>query len=178
MPSYYSPYLAHYGVKGMKWGIRKKRQPYGTTGTKLNTSRGKTAYLTKDKPSLIVKGLQAVSKNARNLTKLTHNYDIYDERGKRVGDLQTFDESKDSVNVTWIGVNTKARGHGYASAALDQAIKQAKKDGKKQMTLEVPGNSPDALHIYEKKGFKKGKVISSSDDIWEGLTAMRLDLTK
>ena len=46
------------------------------------------------------------------------------------------------------------------------------------MTLEVPGNSPDARHIYEKIGFVAGEQISDEDDIWGGLTKMRLDLTK
>ena len=44
------------------------------------------------------------------------------------------------------------------------------------MTLEVPGNSPDARHIYEKLGFVAQEQISGDDDIWGGLTSMKLDL--
>ena len=30
----YDSYLAHYGVKGMKWGVRKKRSSQGKSGYK------------------------------------------------------------------------------------------------------------------------------------------------
>lgn len=45
----------------------------------------------------------------------------------------------------------------------------------KQLTLEVPTNSPDARHIYEKQGFVAGKRISD-DDVWGGLTEMKRKL--
>lgn len=49
--------------------------------------------------------------------------------------------------------------------------------GCKQVTLEVPGVSPNARHIYEKLGFKStGEVIGDDDDICGGLTKMRLEL--
>lgn len=55
-------------------------------------------------------------------------------------------------------------------------IKYAKDNGIDKLTLEVPGASPDALHIYEKLGFKVlDKVTGSTeDDFWGGLTNMEL----
>jgi ribosomal protein S18 acetylase RimI-like enzyme len=50
------------------------------------------------------------------------------------------------------------------------------------VTLEVPGNSPDARHIYTKLGFKVVKEATAkeikNDPVWGGLTDMKLDLGK
>lgn len=46
----------------------------------------------------------------------------------------------------------------------------------KQLTLEVPGISPDARHIYEKQGFEVVGQISDEDDVWGGLTSMKKNL--
>lgn len=46
----------------------------------------------------------------------------------------------------------------------------------KYITLEVPTISPNARHIYEKIGFKATGTLGSEDDVWGGLTKMRLDL--
>lgn len=74
----------------------------------------------------------------------------------------------------------KERGKGYATAVLKETLSECKRRGYKQFTLEVPGNSPDARHIYEKLGFIAGEQVSSADDdfVWGGLTKMKLDLTK
>lgn len=40
---YYDPYLAHYGVKGMKWGVRKQRNAVSSSG------KGKKTKSTADK---------------------------------------------------------------------------------------------------------------------------------
>ena len=45
-----------------------------------------------------------------------------------------------------------------------------------QVTLEVPGTSPNARHIYEKLVFEAVEVISDEDDAWGGLTRMKLKL--
>lgn len=36
---YYDPYLAHYGVKGMKWGVRRYQRKDGTL-----TAKGRKRY--------------------------------------------------------------------------------------------------------------------------------------
>lgn len=97
---------------------------------------------------------------------------------KRIGDLELYQETPDSVNVVWLGVDSKRRGNGYATATLMAAAHECKERGYKTMTLEVPGDSPDARHIYEKLGFVAGKQVSDDDDVWGGLTSMKMDLTK
>lgn len=99
--------------------------------------------------------------------------ELYDANSNKIGDLQLFHESPTSLNITWLGINERSRGQGYAQAAMNMAENYARKSGLKQLTLEVPGISPDARHIYEKQGFKAIGKISDDDDVWGGLTSMR-----
>lgn len=149
--------LEHHGVKGQKWGVRKKSR----------------VTLSERPDNLVVKARKKVSKKFRDESNKNHIYDIRNSEGKRLGDLDLYDESTKSMNVTWLGIKSKHRGQGYATDALQQAIELAKKKKMSQVTLEVPGVSPDAHHIYKKLGFKDGKKISSDDDIWGGLTSMK-----
>jgi predicted GNAT family acetyltransferase len=178
----YPNYLAHYGVLGMKWGVRKNRTSGSSSTSRskqanrlqlsVTTKNGETITATQDRLSLIGKllgNIPSLAKQQQN-TKLMS---ISDSAGNKVGDITLFHESPTSVNVTWVGINKNSRGKGYASAAMSMAETYARKTGAKQMTLEVPGNSPDARHIYEKQGFKSCGAISDPDDIWGGLTAMK-----
>lgn len=93
----------------------------------------------------------------------TINFSIND-REKKVGDLQIYKESDDSINIVWIGIDKKARGNGYAQGVMQAAIQYARDTGHKQVTLEVPGSSPDARHVYEKLGFKAEKILTTPDE--------------
>lgn len=106
----------------------------------------------------------------------TKNLELYDTNSKKIGDLQLFHESPTSLNITWLGIKKHDRGKGYAQAAMRMAEDYARRSGMKQLTLEVPGISPDARHIYEKQGFEVVGQISDKDDIWGGLTAMKKNL--
>lgn len=150
------PELEHHGVKGQKWGVRTKSR----------------VTLTERPETGIIKVRKKLSKKFRKEAAKNHMYDIRTPDGKRVGDLNVYDESTKSMNVIWLGINGEHRGKGYGTDAMQQAIDIAKKKKMSQVTLEVPGGSPDAHHIYKKLGFKDGKKISS-DDIWGGLTSMK-----
>lgn len=167
-------FLAHYGVKGMRWGVRKA-DPRVMATRKLKN--GNVLEMTKDPTPPIGRLLSRIPAYKKALND-TVNMTLRDKDGKRIGDATLFKESDTSMNMAWIGVKKSERGKGYASAAVGAAIDFAKSQNMKKMTLEVPGNSPDALHIYEKHGFKTIKVLSSANDVWGGLTSMELDLTK
>ena len=79
------------------------------------------------------------------------------------------------INIPLIEISKKHRGNHYATKVLEWAIKYFKRCGFKELSLEAAGRSPDAIHIYEKLGFKKLKQISEKD-IWGGLTEMKLKL--
>jgi len=165
-------YLMHYGVKGMKWGVRKQRPPADYTARSRN---GDLIEMRRSKLGLLGKTLRRVSPKLAAEQDKTHIYDAY-VNGKKVADLTLYKESNTSVNVVWLGVKSTQRGKGYAQAILESSTGRVKAAGFKQMTLEVPGSSPDARHIYEKQGFVAGKRISSEDDVWGGLTKMKKKL--
>lgn len=192
--------LYHHGVKGQKWGVRRYQKKDGSL-----TPAGKKRYDARSEVDEIVRkrdNLQIKSKTSKGVeTVLDHNHTPaftkflarHSEKlrntlansksfklkagGEIVGEMDLYKESPDSLNVVWVGVSKKHEGQGYGTAAMKGAIEYARQTGCKQVTLEVPGVSPNARHIYEKLGFKStGEILGDDDDAWGGLTKMRLDL--
>ena len=162
--------LYHYGVLGMKWGIRKDT----LTGY---TKHGDVVTLSPTPTPKMTEFLASHSKKIRDNVDNTANFSIKNKEGKTIGDLQLFRESKDSINVTWVSTNEGVQGRGYGTAVMRSAIRIAKELKVNRVTLEVPGSSPDARHIYEKLGFKE--VSSPNRDVndsWGGLTNMVLTI--
>lgn len=154
----------------MKWGIRKDRL---TTRTK----NGETITLKEHPDSIVAKFLGKYLKSVAENIEKTAMFDIKDSNGKKVGDITLYKESEDSINVVWVSTKKSSRGKGYGTAVMETAIQIAKDTGAKQVTLEVPGISLDAKHIYEKLGFVATKDQDiDEDDVWGGLTRMKLDL--
>lgn len=180
--------LYHYGVKGMKWGVRRYQKKDGSL-----TSAGKERYGGNDEfiVSQTKRGEKVVVSKSPTpaFTRFISKYSpkVRDELSKSsickikagnktVGDLQLYQESPSSINVVWVQVSNKYEGRGYGTAVMNGVVKYAKQQKLKTVTLEVPGVSPNARHIYEKIGFKATEQISSNDDVWGGLTKMKLDL--
>lgn len=162
--------LLHYGVLGMKWGVRKSEYS-------MTTKSGDVITI-KDRPaSKLAAFIAKHSPKAAAEADKTANYDIKDPKGKTIGDLSLYQESPKSLNIVWVTTDESVRGRGYGSAVMKSAIKLAKDAGMEQVTLEVPGESPDARHIYESLGFKEmPSPTRDPNDVWGGLTNMRLDL--
>lgn len=162
-------YLYHHGVKGMKWGVRKK-QPTKTWKTRTKT--GEELTVTKNRRGVVGSTVQKLTKQ---------DFDVYQARnskGKKVGTIQLDRKSKDEMNIVWMDTNRKQRGKGYASALLETGERIAKEAGAKKLTAEVVGNSPDMQHIVDKRGYvKKGEIKTQEMlDIWGGLTLIELNL--
>ena len=192
--------LCHYGIKGMKWGVRrfqnedgsltaqgKKRYDNPSSKNKgyqfsdkkfhkgkilVTTKNGDTLSIGEEKPKAFTRFIAKHSKKVRQELENNKMCTIRDKNGKRVGDLEVYKESEDSLNVVWLGIDDSQRGKGYATAVMNGVTKFAQENNLKQITLEVPGISPDARHIYEKQGFVAGEQISDDDDVWGGLTKM------
>lgn len=177
--------VKHFGVKGMKWGVRKEqptknREPIKSLGpdsVTRKTKNGEIITLQKVPPSKLQNFLGRHSKNFREEYSKQASLRILDSSGKRVGDAMVQKRSKDELYLEWLGIDKSERGKGYASAVMKAGRDFGKQEGFKKMVLEVPGNSPDARHIYENLGFKYvGEVDGGfKDPIWGGLSKMEYD---
>lgn len=205
-------YLAHHGIKGQRWGVRKG-PPYPLdaedhtaaekrAGWKKSLDKLAGSVIKKTKKHKQEEPLKVLSKpnepselhetpktiTAKFLATLIpsiaerqeqyKDYDVKNKDGIVVGDFSTNRCSKDELNVVWLGIKSKYEGRGYGSSAMRLMIDDARKQGITYVTLEVPTNSPNARHIYEKLGFRDTgeAMLGDLDDVWGGLTRMRLDL--
>lgn len=176
---YDTAYIEHFGIKGMRWGHRKaykKTQPKEPIVT--TTKYGDVISMNTDPTNNFVKFLAKHSPRVKDNVERSDYFSIRDSSGKNIGEMELYRESKNSMNVVWVGIRNDQRGKGYAQAAMIAAVEIAKKRNMSKVTLEVPGNSPDAKHIYSKLGFKELETISDENDVWGGLTKMELNLNK
>jgi hypothetical protein len=96
--NYSEDYLMHYGVKGMKWGVRRYQKKDGTL-----TAKGKKR-LSKDYKKLVDKAKEEVTKNATNRYVNAHNKTA-DEMNNGLIDKYNSDYKKK--------LGSKAKGHDY-----------------------------------------------------------------
>lgn len=174
------PVVEHYGVKGMHWGVRKERptsdrelKSLGPDSVSVKTASGETITLQKIKTPMLTKFLGRVSQKFREGYSKRALLDIRDGSGKKIGEAAVEKKNDEELYLNWLGIKRSARGQGYATAVMKAGRDFGKQEGFKRMTLEVPGNSPDARHIYEKLGFKVVKEGDPKEDpLWGGLTDM------
>lgn len=171
--------LEHYGTKGMKWGVRKKRAPgpelksLGPQTITRKTKSGDELTLTQSPPTRLHKFMAKRSSSFRKEYESNAYFEVKDKNGKSIGEAEVAKRSKDELNLVWLGINKGERGKGYATAIMKASADFGKQAGFKKLTLEVPGNSPDARHIYTKLGFKVTKEVKDEKDgVWGGLTEM------
>ncbi|MCM1218428.1 MAG: GNAT family N-acetyltransferase [Lachnospiraceae bacterium] len=136
---------------------------------------GEPVELHLSRTSVVAKLIAKISKKAAENQKRFRDYSVHADNVV-VGDLSINIDSKDTVNIIWIGIKPKYRGNGYAQSVLRLIIGKIIESGFKYVTLEVPGDSKDAHHIYQKIGFVDGEQISDESDVWGGLTSMKLDV--
>lgn len=175
--------ILHFGVKGMRWGVRKSEPSGGKPELKslgpdrieVTTKFGEKVDLVKNPTTGFHRGLARISKKYREEYAKTATLSIRTKNGKKVGEANVWKKDDGELYLNWLGIDRSQRGKGYATATLKAAEKFGRQQGMKRMTLEVPGNSPDARHIYTKLGFKVVKEAEGTNDIWGGLTEMQYD---
>jgi RimJ/RimL family protein N-acetyltransferase len=170
--------LAHFGTKGMKWGVRNDKptsssplKPIGPEKITRKLSNGDELTLER-RP--VTKLHKTIAKFSKSYVK---NYNTgatlaIKANGKTVGSADFFLKSKDELYLNWISIDKSARGQGYATEIMKSTIELGPTLGVKKLTLDVPGLSPDARHIYENQGFKVTNEATKTNDMWGGLTTM------
>lgn len=171
--------LEHFGVKGMKWGVRKERntEPLTSLGPDTisrKTASGETITLSKVPPNRMTKFLANISEGYRKEYEKQATLNILDGSGKKIGDAMVQKKNNEELYLEWLGIKKSARGKGYATTVMKAGRDFGKQQGFKRMVLEVPHTSLDARHIYEKLGFKFTTEANGGikDPIWGGLTNM------
>lgn len=178
--------LAQYGVVGMKWGVRRdgtgggsQLQSMGPDTITRKTASGETITMTKNPPTAVHKLIGRVSSTYRENYSKSASLTIRDNTGKKIGDAEVMKKNNEELYLNWLGIKKDSRGKGYATAIMKAGADFGRQQGFKRMTLEVPGISPDARHIYSKLGFKIVKEATKEeiddDPVWGGLTEMVYD---
>lgn len=162
--------LAHFGVKGMHWGVRKNYTAYqnkifnatlGASKTAVITKTGEVISVEKERPGPLQLAVAKLTKRAPqdNISSMV----IRDSLGKKVGSFQVWKETPTVARGEWLQIDKGAQGKGYSKASIEGLLKAAKKDPKlKEVRLQVPSAAAPAKHIYSGLGFKKDKDLGDT----------------
>ena len=153
--------LAHYGVKGMRWGVRKenralkKQVKFDSQKGELVLSKpcknGTEISIYRKNPGKFEQAMADRFESSRKSLAAHHAFVFADKTGAKVGEASFTQSSKTSLDLEWIGINKNARSNGYARAALEGVIEHAQKTGITEMNLTATGMGRP---LYESLGFE------------------------
>ena len=177
---YREQFLMHYGVKGMRWGVRNDRRKSGSKSRKSSKFeiRAKQSKATENEVEDILSTLTKTERERMGLKanekykkphehKLVATRSIQKENGKPVAfaDLNEYDSGFNVVVVTRNG--SEYRGKGYAAKAIRECLDwYNKSDESKPIIWWAEKNNIGSQKLAERTGFIKDKSIETSDDEW------------
>lgn len=146
-------YLAHYGVKGMKWGVwnEETRRRHNRN---FSAPRRKLSEYSSEKISEA--SLKKFSKQAKQLNHVRTGDNtegiIYSKRGKLVGMINTERKPSGEVWIQGLEVFGDNQGKGLGTALLDKAVHDMG-----ATRLSVSKTNVRAKQLYVKYGFETYK---------------------
>lgn len=179
--------IEHYGVKGMKWGVRRSdeelsrsrkasgsdstskkslRDQYwdespGAKMTRVVSKTGEKITVEKQRPPAlaVVVGRLTGQSPPNSVSSMV----IRNSSGKKVGQFQIWLDDPQTVRGEWLTIKKDSQGQGYSRAAIEGLLKAASKDPNiKTVKAQVPRDAKAAQHIYGSLGFKKYKSLGET----------------
>ena len=157
--------LYHYGVKGMKWGIRKDRyvgKSYKKANEIYNTlSRKEKQFLTAEKkpPKEYVTKEEYYSKKSQNVYS-----SIEQDKGKPVSVIDLWNGGDRALDVS-IAVSSTHRGKGYANRAVQRGVQWFNEHPEYDALIwGVNSKNSASIELAKKNGFK---LYNKYKDGWD-----------
>jgi Acetyltransferases, including N-acetylases of ribosomal proteins len=157
--------LEHFGVKGMKWGVRKAEYresvanaaPVGSK-TRVVAPNGDVLTIHRADPGPLA--IAAGRLVGRKPEGYAYEMRIHNTAGEQVGAFQVWHDGPHAVRGEWLEIAPSHQGKAYSETAIRGLIEASKKKTDiTEVRLQVPSNAAPAKHIYSKIGFKKDKDL-------------------
>lgn len=197
--------IRHYGVKGMRWGIRRyqnkdgslteagkrraadanaKSSIFGTAQPySIKTRSGENISVQPLKPPSTARKIWDALMGTSNTemgTRGDANYTLSDSSGNKIGQLSLISKSANVAYIDWITIDEKHRGKGYATDVMNDLIGKARESGYSRIELNAL-KKPRPL--YERLGFtyrdrSNDSIVARISEFELGTKRMEYDLRK
>jgi len=146
-------FLMHFGVKGMRWGVRKQDEgPTGDLILSKECKNGTQLSIYKQPPPKWV--LKEIEKDPsyKEQADLQHTFELRDKSGSKVGSAAFYQASPTKLDLEWIGVQKAHRSNGYARAALEGVMDYSRANGITDLEMSA---TKLGQPLYESLGFQR-----------------------